>query len=164
MLVSLGYCCVENNSWYGTHVDGTTAVVLDNLVARAVSATADDVGSAITLDGDSVLADVFEPDVLEGARALAVDTLGLVLADNDVLKSGALLEHEDGIRLSTLGLSAAGTRPTVVLDPTGIEGLASPNVLRLGKGLGTGGGRQATIIAQAGHGRWEGGCESNELC
>lgn len=138
--------------------------MLNDLVTCAVSATSDDVGGAITLDGDSVLADVLEPDVLEGARALAVDTLGLVLTDDDVLKSGALLEHEDGISLSTLALSAAGARPTVVLDPPGIEGLAGPNVLGLGKGLGTGGGRQATIIAQAGHGRWEGGCESNELC
>lgn len=147
-----------------TYVDGTTAVVLDDLVTRAISTTTDDVGGAVALDRDGVLADILEPNVLKGARTLAVDTLGLVRADDDVLESSAVLEHEDGVGLSTLALAAAGARATVVLDPLGIEGLASLDVLGLSEGLGAGGCGEAAVIAQAGHGCRDGGCESNELC
>lgn len=74
--------------------------MLDNLVVRVVGATADDprfVPGGVSLDGYGVLADVFEPDVLEGAGAVAVDALGLVLANDHVAEGGAGLEVEDGV-------------------------------------------------------------------
>lgn len=155
---------VRGESWSETYVDGTTAVVLDDLVTRAVSTTTDDVGGAVALDRDGVLADVLEPDILKGARTLAVDTLGLVRTNDDILQGGTILKDEDGVGFSTLALAAAGARATVVLDPLGIEGLASLDVLGLSEGLGAGGCREAAVIAQAGHSCREGGCESNELC
>ena len=59
------------------------------------------------LEGDGVLADVLEPDVLEGAGALAVDALGLAGADDDVAEGGAVLEDEHGVSLTGLGLVLA---------------------------------------------------------
>lgn len=56
--------------------------------------------SSITLDGDGILADVLEPDKLQGARAKAIDTLALVSTDDDVAEGGALFENEDGIGLA----------------------------------------------------------------
>ena len=82
------------------NVDMAATVVLDDLVGGMVSTAANDVGSAVTLDGDSVLADVLEPDKLESAGAQAVDTLTLVGANDDVAKGSALLEDEDGISLT----------------------------------------------------------------
>ena len=40
---------------------------------------------------------VLEPHKLESAGAIAVDTLHLVLSDDDVLKGGARAEQEDGV-------------------------------------------------------------------
>ena len=69
----------------GVDLDGTGTVVLDDLVVGVFGTTTDDVGlTAGLLDGDSVLADVFEPNVVKVARAKAVYSLSLVGADNDV--------------------------------------------------------------------------------
>ena len=46
---------------------------------------------------------------------LAVDTLGLVLANDDVTESSAVLEDEDSVRLATLILVVACAATTVVL-------------------------------------------------
>jgi hypothetical protein len=48
-------------------VDGAAAIVLNHFVGGVVGATTDDVGGAVALEGDGVLADVFKPDVLEVA-------------------------------------------------------------------------------------------------
>lgn len=96
-------------------VDVAAAVVLDDLVGGGEGAAADDVGLAIALDGDGVLAHVLEPDVLEVAGAEAVDALGLVCADDDVLQGCAVLEDEDGVLLATLVLVGAGAGAAVVL-------------------------------------------------
>lgn len=53
-----------------------------------------------TYDGDGVLADVLEPDKLEGAGAAAVNALGLVLSDDNVPQGRTRVQEEDGI-LST---------------------------------------------------------------
>lgn len=42
---------------------------LNHFVGSVEGATTDDVGFAVALDGDGVLADVFEPDVFEVAGA-----------------------------------------------------------------------------------------------
>jgi len=52
--------------------------VLDDLVGGSLSTSALDEGVSVTLEGESVLADVDPPDVLDGAGTLAVDTLDLV--------------------------------------------------------------------------------------
>ncbi len=49
------------------------------------------------LEGGCILADILPPDVLESAVTSAVDTLSLVLSDDDVTESSALVEVEDGI-------------------------------------------------------------------
>lgn len=78
----------------------TTSVVLDHLVGSLVGTATDDVGSSTTLDRDSILADILEPDKLKVTGAETVDTLLLVGADNDVAKSGTVLENEDSILLT----------------------------------------------------------------
>ena len=85
------------------NIDSTAAVVLDDLVRAVVGTTTNDPGlraSLVVLDGKSVLANVLPPDELESATTLAVDTLGLVLSDDDVAESGTLLKDEDGILLT----------------------------------------------------------------
>ena len=46
---------------------------------------------------------------------LAVDTLGLVLANDDVTESSAVLKNEDGVLLTALNLVVACAVTTVVL-------------------------------------------------
>lgn len=77
--------------------------MLDHLVAGVVCATANDPGllpSLVVLDADGVLADVLEPHELEVAVAVAVNTLGLVLANDHVAKGRAGAEEEDGVSAS----------------------------------------------------------------
>lgn len=82
------------------HVDGTTTVVLNDLVRGVVRTTTDDPGlgsSLVVLDGDCVLADVLEPDKLKSAVPVAVDALSLVLANDGVLQGTASLDVEDRV-------------------------------------------------------------------
>lgn len=84
-------------------IDGAAAVVLDDLVASVVGATAYDprlLTGLVVLDGNGILADVLEPDELEVARAVAVNTLGLVLADDHVSQGRARAEEEDGVSVA----------------------------------------------------------------
>lgn len=75
-------------------------VVLNNLIRGLIGSSADNVGGSVTLDRDGVLADILEPDELEVAGSETVDTFLLVLADDDVTKSGTLFENEDGVSLT----------------------------------------------------------------
>lgn len=101
--------------------DRPLAVVLDDLILGLLRAAALDEGVAVAEEGDGVLADVTEPDVGEGAGALAVDALKLVLADNDVAELGAILEDED--RVGAAGVLVAVARAaTVVLLVAAVEG------------------------------------------
>lgn len=52
--------------------------MLDNLVISALSTSTLNKSISIALDGESVLADVNPPDVLDSAGAFAVNTLDLV--------------------------------------------------------------------------------------
>ena len=58
--------------------DDSLTVVLNNLVRGRLGASTLDHGVAITLQGKSILANIDPPDVLNGARSLAVNTLNLV--------------------------------------------------------------------------------------
>lgn len=58
--------------------DGALAVVLDDLVIGTLGTSTLDKRVSIALEGESILADVGPPDVLDGAGALAVDALGLI--------------------------------------------------------------------------------------
>lgn len=99
--------------------DGTGAIVLDDLVLCALGSASDDLGSAgLLLDGQGVFADGFPPDVLDCAGTHAVNTFGLVGADDDVPKGCALLKLEDGVRITTFGLSAARYSTTKALHST----------------------------------------------
>jgi hypothetical protein len=63
----------------------TTAVVLDDLIAGTFGTTTDNVrGTRGLFDGNSILAHVLKPDIVDVARPLAVDTLCLVSTDNNV--------------------------------------------------------------------------------
>lgn len=101
--------------------DRANTVVLDDLVISTLGTTADDLGAAVALEGKSVLADVDPPDVLDGAAALAVDTLDLVGANDGVLQGGAVLKDENGIAVTTLGLTSALDTTAVGLQTT-VEG------------------------------------------
>jgi hypothetical protein len=59
------------------------------------------------LEGQGILADVFPPDILNGARALAVNSLDLVLSDDDVLQGSTVLEDEDGVLVASFSLTGA---------------------------------------------------------
>lgn len=109
--------------------DGSLTVVLDDLVGGRLGTSALDEGVTVTLQGKSILADVNPPDVLDGAGALAVDTLDLVLANDGVLEGTAVLDDKDGVRVATLSLTSAGNTTAVGLETT-VEGT------RDGLGLG----------------------------
>lgn len=96
-------------------IDGTAAVELDNLVGGVEStATLDEGGTGLLLESNGVLADVLPPDVLDGAGALAVNTLSLSGTDDDVADGGTVLENEHGIGLTSLALVLADGRRSVV--------------------------------------------------
>jgi hypothetical protein len=82
-----------------------------------------------TYDSDSILADVLEPDKLQGTGTLTVDTLLLILSDDDVLQGSARPEDEDGIVVTALA-GGASARSAVVPGPAGIEGLACSDLDR----------------------------------
>ena len=51
--------------------------------------------SLVVFDGNGIFADVFKPYVFECAVAVAVNTFGLVFADDGVFEGGACFEEED---------------------------------------------------------------------
>lgn len=114
--------------------DGSCAVVLDDLVFCAGGATAGDSRIAVTFDRESVcvivnmcneqcadeltLADSRPPNVLNGTRTQAVNTLDLVGADNRVLERSSLREDENGVSIGTLYLTSARNATPVGLQTT----------------------------------------------
>jgi hypothetical protein len=126
--------------------DGSLAVVLDDLVLSGLSTSALDHGIAITLEGQSILADVDPPDVLDGAGTLAVDALDLVLANDGVLESATVRDLEDGVLVSTLCLASARDTTAVSLHAS-IES-ASDYMGRLvgNRALGGRDGKRSTLV------------------
>lgn len=104
----------------GEAVDGDRAetVVLDDLVRSTSGTTAADDSVTVTLEGESILADLLPPDVLDGARALAVNTLDLVSANDGVLEGSTVLEDEDSVGVATLLLASALDATAVGLHAT----------------------------------------------
>lgn len=79
---------------------------------------------------------------LDGAGALAVDTLDLVGTDDQVLEGGAVLELEDGVLVTTLSLASALDTTAVGLHAT-IEGARDDLGLLVGDGALGGGDCEA---------------------
>jgi hypothetical protein len=87
--------------------DRSLSVVLDDLVIGGLSTSALDQCVTVALDGKSILAHVNPPHVLNGAFSFAVNTLNLVFANDDVLKSTAVLDIEDSVLVAALCLTSA---------------------------------------------------------
>lgn len=124
-------------------------VVLDDLVLSASGTTALDKSVTVTLEGESVLADLLPPDILDGARALAVDTLDLIGTNDSVLESGAVLEDEDSITVTALNLTSALDTSAVSLHAT-VESTGDVLDLLVGNAaLGGGDGKGGTLLESA---------------
>ena len=130
----------------------------------------------VALQGQRILADIDPPNVLDGAASLAVDALNLVLSDNSVLEGTAVLDEEDGIRVTTLGLASAGDTTTVGLEATikgaldNHGGLVGDRALggrdRDGGALGKAGeasGRRGSGASSDGSGKGSDGGDDGEL-
>lgn len=71
---------------------------------------------------------------------MAVNTLGLVGSNDDVLESGTVLDVEDGVGVTTLGLAGAGDTTAESLHAT-VKGTGDGH--DLGELAGSRGGREA---------------------
>jgi hypothetical protein len=139
----------EVNNGEAVDGDGTETVVLDDLVFSTSGTTALDESVTVTLEGESILADLLPPDVLDGARALAVNTLDLVGANDGVLEGGTVLEDEDGVLVATLNLASALDATAVGLHAT-VEGAGDVLDTLVGDGaLGSGNGERSTLLESA---------------
>lgn len=79
-----------------------------------------------------------------------MDTLDLILADDDVLEGGAVLEKEDGVVVAALSLTSAADTTTVGLVTT-IEGARDGLGLIVGHGaLGVRDGEAAGVAETEG--------------
>ncbi|GJC81412.1 hypothetical protein ColLi_04251 [Colletotrichum liriopes] len=116
------------------------------------------------MPGESILADSSPPDVLDGAGALAVDTLDLVGTNDGVLEGSAVVEDEDGVLVAALSLTSALDATAVGLQAT-IEGAGDSLGSLVGDGaLGGGDGERGTLLDGAevvGAGLSAGGGESS---
>jgi hypothetical protein len=107
--------------------DNSSTVVLNNLIRSAKSSTAlDRCGSAsgLDLDGESVFADCGPLDVGECAGTLAVDTLDLVGAGDDVGEGVTFFDVEDCVGVAAFRLACARD-PAVEHDHAAVERPAS---------------------------------------
>lgn len=89
-------------------VDSAAAIVLNHFVSGVVSASTYDPGflpSDVILDSDGIFADVFEPDELEGARPIAMDTFSLVGSNDDILESRTRAEKKNSIGITCVSES-----------------------------------------------------------
>lgn len=131
--------------------DRTQTVVLDNLVIGASGTAALDESVTVTLEGEGILADLLPPDVLDGARTLAVNTLNLVGADDDVLEGGSVLKDEDSIRVAALLLTSALHTTAVGLHGT-VEGSLDDLGRLVGDGTLGGGDGEGSTLLEGSHG------------
>ena len=126
--------------------DSALSVVLNDLVGSRLSSSTLDEGVSISLEGKSILADIDPPDVFDGATALAVNTLDLVLTNDGILEGTSILDDEDCIGVSTLGLTSARLATAVCLHAT-IKGTRDRLRSLKGNGsLGSGNGKRCTLV------------------
>jgi len=81
--------------------------VLNDLVFSARGTTAGDDGVSIALESEGVLADGGPPNVGEGACTHTVNSFDLVLADDGVLQSSAVLKDKDCVAVSAFLVTSA---------------------------------------------------------
>ena len=154
--------------------DRALSVVLDDLVVSGLGTSALDHGVSVTLEGKRILANVDPPDVLDGAGSwfrlvsmtrylygrmltLAVDALDLVLSDDSVLESSAVLDEEDSVLVTALDLASAASTTAVGLHAT-IKGSADLLGSLVGDGALGGGDREGGALGEGGElGRSNGG-------
>lgn len=137
----------------GEAIDGdrSETVVLDDLVLSTGSTTALDESVTVTLEGESILADLLPPDVLNGARTLAVNTLDLISANDDVLEGSAVLEDEDGVSVRALDLASALDTAAVGLHAA-VEGAGDGLGALVGDGALGGGNGEGGASLEGAHG------------
>jgi hypothetical protein len=71
--------------------------MLNNLIRSMISPSANNPRlrtSLVILDTDGIFAHIFKPDVFECTVAIAVNTFGLIFANDDVFQGGACFEEE----------------------------------------------------------------------
>jgi len=102
--------------------------VLNNLVLCLLSTTTLDQDISRTKGRDSVLTDVTEPDVGQGTSSLAVNTLELVLANDDIGDGSTILQNEDSAGRSSVVIGVASTS-TIKLLVTEVDRAADARCL-----------------------------------
>lgn len=91
------------------HSNGSTTVVLQDLIFRLAGTSTVDIGCTRgLLEGRRILAYICPPHVVERASSQAVHAFAVVRSDDDIGKHGAILQDEDCIGVTTLGLVIAG--------------------------------------------------------
>jgi hypothetical protein len=78
-------------------VHGTTSIMLNNFIRSMISSSTDNPRlrtSLVVFDTNGIFADVFKPDVFECAVAIAMNTFGLVFANDGVFERGTCFEEE----------------------------------------------------------------------
>lgn len=93
--------------------DRSTSVVLDYLVRCGIRSTTLDENTSCSKSRNSILADITEPDVLQSASTLAVNTLKLFSTNDDVGDRGAIVKDEHGVGTSSIAIGACNS--TVIL-------------------------------------------------
>jgi hypothetical protein len=106
--------------------------VLDDLVLCVLSTTTLDENISVTEKGDGIyeelvklvlslyvefltLANVTEPDVLQSASTLAVNTLKLVGTNDNVGESSTVLKDENSVVRSSIGISVTSLSTVILL-------------------------------------------------
>lgn len=103
--------------------DLALSVELQDLVISVSGSSTNNVGGAARLlECNSILADILMPDVDQGTCALAVNTLCLVLANDDIGERGALFEDEDSVLLTSLCLTLADYTVSVPASHLSVKG------------------------------------------
>lgn len=92
--------------------------------------------------------------IVQGASALAVDTLAVVGPNDDIAQHGPVLQEEHGVGVAALSLLVAGRRAAVPLLQASVEALAGGDGLDGSQGGGARRGRERGL--QVGVGRCEG--------
>lgn len=92
--------------------------------------------------------------IVQGASALAVDTLTIVGPNDDIAQHGPVLEEEHGVGVAALSLVIAGRGAAVPLLQASVEARAGGDSLDGSQGGGARRGRERGL--QVGVGRCEG--------